>query len=75
MFLNDTKLEMVFSTKFVNVITDREFTLAKEIESIKIKAIRAIGALYRIGETVDKNVLVMLYNTLVLLYLTYCLEV
>ena len=40
-----------------------------------MKIAKAIGVMYKIKDKVDNDILIMLYNTLILPYLTYCNDI
>ena len=42
------------------------------LKTIKTKASKAVGAMYRIKDKVDEIILLMIYNTLKLPHLQYC---
>ena len=62
-------------TKFLGVLIDNRFNWNIHIQSVKAKVAKAVGAMYRIKEKVDSNILLMIYNTLVVPHLTYCCEI
>ena len=74
-FLNEKELLEVPYTKFLGVTIDGTFTWKQHVHDVKMKLSRACGALYRIKDKVDTNVLLLLYNTLVLPHLSYCIEI
>ena len=61
--LNGAELERVTYTKFLGVIIDDKFTWIKHIDVVKNKVSKAIGAMYRVKDSVDEKTLLMIYRT------------
>ena len=73
--LNGVTLEKVLSTKFLGVHIDYRFRWYTHIQTVQRKVARVLGVMYKIKHIVDKKVLIMIYNTLILPYLSYCSEI
>ena len=73
--LNGIILEKVNCTKFLGVLIDNNLSWNNHIQSVQTKIAKAIGAMYRIKNKVDSNILLMIYNTLILPHLAYCCEI
>ena len=73
--LNGLTLEKVMFTKFLGVLIDYQLKWNHHIQSVQSKVAKAIGAMCRIKNKVDSNILIMIYNTLILPHLSYCCEI
>ena len=67
--------DRVMYTKFLGVLIDYQLTWQNHIQSVQTKVAKAIGAMFRIKNKVDNNILLMIYNTLILPHLSYCCEI
>ena len=72
--INGTEIEEVNSTKFLGVFIDNKLKWDIQIKHVQSKISKNISILYRVKNLLDASALLTLYNTLVLLYLTYCVE-
>ena len=57
------------------MIIDCKLTWENHIQTVKNKVSKAVGAIYRIKDKVDKSVLLLIYNSLILPHLAYCCEI
>ena len=73
--LNGICLEKVPYTKFLGVFIDYQLNWCTHIQTISRKISKVIGVMFKIKDKVDSTVMVMLYNTLILPYLSYCCEI
>ena len=60
------------STKFLGITIDSSLTWNDHIHNIHTSVSRTIGILYRLKNFISQNSLVILYNALILPYITYC---
>ena len=65
-------LEQVQHTKFLGVFIDAKLNWKTHIEYIAMKISKGLGALGRVRNILPQNAMLMLYNTMVSPYLTYC---
>lgn len=72
LIIDGNVLDRVDCTKFLGVIIDEKLNWYKHIDHISLKISRALGILNRIKNVMPHNVLLMIYNTLISPYLTYC---
>ena len=73
--LNGVELESVPYTKFLGVYIDYELNWGTHIQTVCRKISKVIGVMFKIKDKVDRAIMVMLYNTLILPYLSYCCEI
>ena len=73
--LNNVPLTQVTVTKFLGVYIDSKFVWDKQISIVKRKLYNVIGIMNRIKEKVDSDILITVYNTLMLPHLSYCCEI
>ena len=72
LLIDGSKIEQVDSTKFLGVIIDAKLNWKKHTNYIASKISSGLGILSRIKLVVPRNVLLMLYYTMIYPYLTYC---
>ena len=75
LMIDKVMLERVQENMFLGVIIDHKFSWKAHISHVRSKVARSIGILYKAKNDLNYNSLYMLYNTLILPYLTYCVEV
>ncbi len=73
--LNNTSLQHVKFTKFLGIIIDDKLSFINHISYIKAKISKGIGILIKTRKYLNKEKRVDLFNTFILPYMTYCLEV
>ena len=72
LLIDGSKIEQVDSTKFLGIIIDAKLNWKKHTNYIASKISSGLGILSRIKLVVPRNVLLMLYYTMIYPYLTYC---
>ena len=70
--LNDKIITQTAVTKFLGIFLDENIDWSKHIEHISFKISRAIGVLSRLRHFIPVNILINLYNTLILPHISYC---
>ena len=73
--INDVKLERVYENIFLGVIIDHKFSWKPHIKYVRSKVARSVGVLGKTREVLNYKSLLTLYHTLILPYLSYCVEV
>ena len=71
-FINNSKIPVVHSTKFLGVIIDDKLIWKNHIDGICSKISKAIGVINRVKHILPLNILVQLYYTMIFPHLTYC---
>ena len=69
------ELEKVHAIKFLGVYIDYRLDLKRHIDHIMNKVSKSISIIYRASHKLNVTALLMLYNTFILLYLSYYSEV
>ena len=72
--LGESFIQETQHTKFLGLILDRHLTFKNHIDHILSKISRSVGVLFKLNSFLPTNILKMLYNTLILPYLTYGVE-
>ena len=75
LMIDKVSLERVEENIFLGVIIDHDFNWKAHIKHVRTKVARSIGILYKAKHILNYKSLYTLYNTLILPYLTYCVEV
>ena len=70
--IDGLSLTEVKSTKFLGITIDSNLTWNDHIHNIHTSVSRTIGILYRLKNFISQNSLIILYNALILPYITYC---
>ena len=70
--IDDVPLERKKTTKFLGVIIDENLNWNDHIRHITTCISRNVGVLYKMKKFIPCTTLVMLYNSLILPYVTYC---
>lgn len=73
--INGIQIENVCETKFLGVIIDNKLSWKSHIRHIKTKVSKSLYIINKVKLCLDTNALRTLYCTLVLPYLTYCVEI
>ena len=73
--INNEDIVKVSETKFLGIYIDFRLNWTKIIQNISNKVSKCIAIIYRASRVLNEAALIMLYNTLVLPYFTYCSEV
>ena len=64
-----------YENSFLGVIIDHKFCWKPHIKHVRSKVAKSVGVLGKTREVLNYNSLLTLYHTLILPYLTYCVEV
>ena len=70
--LNGTQIERKVCAKFLGVYINEKLDWKDQVNHITTPISRNIGVLYKVKYFVAPNILLMLYNTLILPYISYC---
>ena len=73
--IHGTEIERVQVTKFLGVLIDEKLNWSEQIFKVKSKLLKCVGVLYKARIYLDNNAMLMLYNAIILPYLSYCVEV
>ena len=65
-------IKRVQTTTFLGVIIDQHLTWNDHILAISNKIARNIGVISRLRHVLPQNIMILLYNSMILPYLTYC---
>ena len=60
------------NTKFLGINIDNNFTWKAHINHITTKISKGVGVLSHLSKELSYNILILIYNTILLPYLTYC---
>ena len=60
------------NTMFLGINIDNNLTCKAHINYITTKISKVVGVLLRLSKELSYNILILIYNTILLLYLTYC---
>ena len=70
--VNGTQIERKTCTKFLGVYINEKLNWKDQVNHVTAPISRNIGVLYKVKSFVASNILLMLYNTLILPYISYC---
>ena len=70
--LDNVKINLVTSTKFLGVEVNSDLSWSDHINSVSNKIARAIGVIARIRHKLTRRSLILLYDTLIASLLSYC---
>jgi hypothetical protein len=73
--LNNSNIEQVYSTKFIGVVLDSNLKWDKHIQMVKNKVAKGLGILCKAKKTINRNILVTLYYSIIYPHYIYCIEV
>ena len=73
--VNCTELERVNENKFLGVIIDDKLCWKPHINNVKTEMSKTIAILYKTKDVLNKMSLYTLYCSLLLPYMTYCVEI
>lgn len=73
--IENVKIERVFDNKFLGVVIDHKLSWNPHIKQLKTKLSKAIGILYKTKDFLSTNALLILYQSLIIPHITYCIEV
>ena len=70
----DDSIHQCDSTKFLGLTLEKQLSYRKHILNISTKISKSLGIIHKLKSTLPSYILLTLYNTLILPYLTYCIE-
>ena len=73
--LNNVNIERVSQFNFLGVVINSTLKWDKHISHISLKISRATGVMFRLRRIYPREILLTLYNTLILPHLSYCILV
>lgn len=73
--IGEIEIERVYVIKFLGINIDDKLNWKVHINILKTKISKRIAILCKIKTSVNKNTLYILYNSLILPYLSYCVEI
>ena len=71
--INNVEIERVTHFNILGLVLHSHLNWKKHLDHISLKLSKIIGILHRLKSTYPETVLLMLYNTLIVPHLTYCL--
>ena len=71
-YIQNSKIPLVKSTRFLGVVIDDKLTWKDHINYIACKVSKSIGAINRLKKSIPLNILLMIYQSIVLPYFNYC---
>jgi len=71
--INNVQIERVTQFNFLGLIINSQLSWKNHIEHIATKISKVIGVIYRLKDVYPQSVLLMLYNTLIVSHINYCL--
>jgi len=72
LLIDDKPILSVNETKFLGVIIDKNLNWNQQITKISTQISRSVGIIRRLKNFLPQHILISLYNTLVLPYISYC---
>ena len=73
--LNNVNIERVSQFNFLGVVINSTLKWDKHIAHISLKISRATGVIFRLRHIYPREILLTMYNTLILPHLSYCILV
>ncbi len=73
--INNVEIEREYENKFLGVILDYKICWKPHIKHVREKVARSIGVMGKARHVLNEKALYILYSSLVLPYLNYCVEV
>ena len=73
--IEDTEIERVLEMKFLGVIIDHKLSWKMHIKHVQSKISKSIAILYKMRDLLNYHALYIVYCSIVVPYLTYCLEI
>ena len=73
--IKNSNIKRVYVTKFLGILIDDRLNWKEHISLICSKLSKCIAIIYKAKQLLDKESLVMLYDSLFVPYLTYCSEI
>ena len=74
MSVQGVQIERTHEFKFLGVVIDEQLTWKFHIDHVKSRVSQIIAVLHKVKESVNKCALFLLYNSLIVPHLTYCIE-
>ena len=74
-YINGVELVQVPATKFLGVYIDDQLNWHKQIQHVQTKIAKSLSIMYKVKYLLDEAALLTIYSSLVLPYLTYCVEI
>ena len=71
--INNVEIERVTHLNFLGMVLGSQLNWKKHLDHISLKISKIIGILHRLKLVYPETVLLMLYNTLIVPHLTYCI--
>ena len=73
--IGNTPIEGVLSATYLGVSIDPTLTWKSHIEKVRNTISPKVGIISRLRHDVPKSILILLYNSLILPHLSYCVEI
>uniref|UniRef100_A0A1A8GC74 Helentron 4 helitron-like transposon replicase/helicase/endonuclease n=1 Tax=Nothobranchius korthausae TaxID=1143690 RepID=A0A1A8GC74_9TELE len=73
--IDEINIKRVKEVKYLGVIIDEKMSWKQHINSVKTKISKTIALLHRAKGLLDNKSLYLLYNSLIIPYLNYCIEI
>ena len=73
--ITNAKIDLVYKTKFLGVLTDNKLNWKDHIDMIKTKLSKNIGIMYKAKYLLNRTSSMIVYCSLFLPHVTYCCEV
>ena len=71
--INNVEIERMAHFNFLWLVLDRQLNWKKHLDHISLKISKIIGILHRLKSVYPETGLSLLYNTLIVPHLTYCI--
>ena len=73
--INNVEIEQLYENKFLGVIIDNKLNWKSHITNLRTKISKTVAVMYKMKTILNKNSLYLLYCSLVLPHISYCVEV
>ena len=73
-FINGVEIDRVPYTEFLGIQIDSRLTWRKHIQNVQMKVAKCVSILYKVKYLFNEKALLMIYSSLILPYLNYCVE-
>lgn len=70
-----SEIERTHEIKFLGIMIDDNLTWKSHIDQVKSKVSQIVAVLHKVKESLNKSALFLLYKSMIIPYLTYCIEV
>ena len=71
--INGIKIECVDNFTFLGVIIDKNLTWKNHLKKVSNKIVRIIGIMNKLKLTLPQNILIIIYNSLIIPHINYCI--